>query len=98
MGQEPIRLFWSVADSQVRPAKERAGDGEAVADVIGGSPDHRQERSAIIVPQVREPAAIIGQEPGGEGQTRDRAFEYRGHGVARDTGNGPGEQIKVERV
>ena len=51
-----------------RPIDQSAGFSEAVADIVRCAAADWQEHAAVVVTDVREAAAAVGQQPGGEAE------------------------------
>src|SRR5438045_4692420 len=75
VAQQPKGLLWNRTHPEIGASEQRAGRGEAVAQVVRGALREWNEHASIVVSDVRDAAAVVGQQPGREGKPRGGALE-----------------------
>src|SRR5207245_10260537 len=83
---------------QVGARDERRSDGEGVADIVDGAAAYWQQGSRVIVADVRQPSAVVGEQACGESEAAHGLLECRGGRVLRNPRDGERQQVKVEGV
>jgi len=84
-----------VADLQIPPMRDRGGDREAVANVVRSAAGNRQERAAIVVAEVGEDAAIVGEQAAREAKPGDGLVEAMTRAVAGEPRDDRRERVEV---
>ena len=98
MREHPQCFFRQRADAEVVAVDECGGDAEAVANIIHAPRRQGAQDAAVVVPEVRQPAAVVGEQPRGERETADGALERVGHRIARDSRDDERERVEIECV
>ena len=96
--QHPERLFRRPTGAEIRPADERCGNRQGVSNVVGRTAAQREQHAAVVVADVGDAAAIVGEQAGSERHVSDGFLERGGHRILGNACDGKRQQIEVERV
>src|SRR5207249_6806133 len=69
-----------------------------IGDVVARPSCNRKQHAAIVVANMRQTSAIIGEQARGRGEARDWFLEVHRGGVLSCAGDDEREEIKVEGV
>src|SRR5436190_24385958 len=75
--EHPGSFFSRDCHGEVGTSNERRRHLEGIADVVVVPRDDRKQSPAVIVAKVRQSSGIVGQQPRGATEPRDRPFVSR---------------------